>query len=633
MIQNYFHNVSQRFTTFHNVSQRFTTLTFLLMLSFNFSFAQNNDLFIEDASREQSSTNEKAKDALKLASKDRYLKGAKVVKIKSLDESLKEDFLSISLGAGTETLEFESTAYNYYGKDDYRWAGKLKKGGGYMFLVSKPEGKVGAIQFNHRFIAIRPIDKELSILVEQDTKKYEALSCEAPKEKPKLKTRTAITDPCANDGTNCSAVIDVLILYTPEALTWLNNNWGFWAAMHPWALESELWAATQNSGIGNKEFRCRFNTFTMPLTTNPNTDINALINNQNAQQLRELHKADMVVLLTNQGYVIPQGPVAGITGTLTVENERMYDIVEIPFSLGGRWTLAHEMAHALGARHNRVANGGNDDETPCAHGFNFTDGTGTAQRTIMALAGPGQDRLLQFSNPNIQFNNVATGTTNDDNARAIRNTGCTVANFRPSPLWSVSMTDYGIFCSPGDEMNFYANVTTPAPTFPGYGPYTYQWYSTPTATFNTNNLLGTDLQLTLYSPLGNVFWIHLVVTSADGQKIVVSRRMRKSCNYELRNNNQNTTNTQISKSVDMSIFPNPSNGIFDIILNIENDTEKTVIALFDTNGKQIKSISNEILAKGEHSLKLDLSDIENGIYICRMNNISQNQILKLIKTN
>ena len=177
------------------------------MLSFNFSFAQNNDLFIEDASREQSSTNEKAKDALKLASKDRYLKGAKVVKIKSLDESLKEDFLSISLGAGTETLEFESTAYNYYGKDDYRWAGKLKKGGGYMFLVSKPEGKVGAIQFNHRFIAIRPVDKELSILVEQDTKKYEALSCEAPKEKPKLKTRSAITDPCANDGTNCSAVM------------------------------------------------------------------------------------------------------------------------------------------------------------------------------------------------------------------------------------------------------------------------------------------------------------------------------------------------------------------------------------------------------------------------------------------
>ena len=420
-----------------------------------------------------------------------------------------------------------------------------------------------------------------------------------------------------------------MILYTPEALTWLNNNWGFWAAMHPWALESELWAAAQNSGIVNKEFRVRFNTLDIPLTANSVDDVNALINNQNAQQLRELHKADMVVLLTNQNYV----GIAGRAGTLAVENERAYAISEIQFSLGGRWTLAHEMAHIMGARHNRGLFVGNDNTNVCAHGLEFTDGNGDQQRTIMALTNLGQDRILHFSNPNIQFNNVATGTVDDDNARAIRNTGCTVADFRPSPFWSVSMTDYGIFCSPGDEMNFYANVTTPAPTFPGYGPYTYQWYSTPTATFNTNNLLGTDLQLTLYSPLGNVFWIHLVVTSADGQKIVVSRRMRKSCNYELRNNNQNTTNTQISKSVDLSIFPNPSNGIFDIILNIENDTEKTVIALFDTNGKQIKSISNEILAKGEHSLKLDLSDIENGIYICRMNNISQNQILKLIKTN
>jgi Secretion system C-terminal sorting domain/Metallo-peptidase family M12B Reprolysin-like len=604
------------------------------MLSFNYSYAQSNDFFIEDASREQITANERVQEALKLASKDPYLKSVKVVSIGSLDESLKEDFLSVSLGIGAETLEFESTAYNYYGKDDYRWAGKLKKGGGYMFFVSKPEGKVGAIQFNHRFIAIRPVNKELSILLEQDVRKYEALSCEDPKEKPKLKTRSAITDPCViNDGTNCSAIIDVLVLYSPPALTWLNDNWGFWSFFHPFFLEVELWVAAQNSGIVNKEFRCRFNTFTMPLTTNPNTDINALINNQNAQQLRDLYKADMVVLMTNQSYVIPQGPVAGITGTLTVENDRMYDIVEIPFSLGGRWTLAHEMAHAMGARHNRIANGGNDDETDCAHGFNFTDGSGTVQRTILALAGAGQDRLLHFSNPNIQFNNAATGTANDDNARAIRNTGCTVAAFRPSPEWSVSMSVYGIFCSPGDEMNFYANVTTPAPSFPGFGPYSYQWFWTTSSAFNTNNLLGTDPQLTLSSSLGNVFWMHLVVTSADGQEIVVSRRVRKTCAYELRENNVNNTLFQTAKIQDMSISPNPSNGIFEIVLNIQNDEGRTSLGLFDTNGKQIKSITNEVLAKGQHSVKLDLSNIQNGIYICKLNNNSQNQILKLIKTN
>jgi hypothetical protein len=268
------------------------------MLSTNLSFTQSSDLFIEDATREQATTNEKAKDALKLASKDRYLKGAKVVKIKSLDESLKEDFLSISLGAGTETLEFESTAYNYYGKDDYRWAGKLKKGGGYMFFVSKPEGKVGAIQFNHRFIAIRPVDKELSILVEQDTKKYEALSCEAPKEKTKLKTRSAITDPCANDGTNCSAIIDVLVLYTPEALTWLNDNWGFWAALHPWALEVELWAASQNSGIVNKEFRVRTNTINIPLTSGANIDIG---NDLTLLVSRPLNKRRIIITFAKKG--------------------------------------------------------------------------------------------------------------------------------------------------------------------------------------------------------------------------------------------------------------------------------------------------------------------------------------------
>jgi hypothetical protein len=87
---------------------------------------------------------------------------------------------------------------------------------------------------------------------------------------------------------------------------------------------------------------------------------------------------------------------------------------------------------------------------------------------------------------------------------------------------AVSMFVDGIFfCEPGDYMTFSAAVDAPAPTFPGTAPYTYEWYWTSGAFFNTNNLLGTSSSLTLYSPLANVFWVHLVVNSADGQQIVL----------------------------------------------------------------------------------------------------------------
>jgi Secretion system C-terminal sorting domain len=81
----------------------------------------------------------------------------------------------------------------------------------------------------------------------------------------------------------------------------------------------------------------------------------------------------------------------------------------------------------------------------------------------------------------------------------------------------------------------------------------------------------------------------------------------------------------------MVISPNPSNGDFDLMFNIQEDNQLTDIGLFDTNGKQIVNIAHQEFGKGQHALKLDLGNLPNGIYVCKLFNNNQNKIIKWLK--
>jgi len=72
------------------------------------------------------------------------------------------------------------------------------------------------------------------------------------------------------------------------------------------------------------------------------------------------------------------------------------------------------------------------------------------------------------------------------------------------------------------------------------------------------------------------------------------------------------------ESNDFSVYPNPSNGNFNLILNIHIEGNYT-IDLFNQNGKLIqKLVDDKHLAVGEHNSWINLEDIPHGVYYCKL---------------
>ena len=231
----------------------------------------------------------------------------------------------------------------------------------------------------------------------------------------------------------------------------------------------------RNSEVHNKEFRFHYRDFTtmnystlFALDDRIEADLVTVTNSADAQNLRDDVGADLVVLMTNARYGFPNG-FAGVAWPYQGV-DMAYSVVAIPFALN-RFTLAHEMGHNLGLRHNRSSNGGNDDADVCSRGWRIN---GLAQTTTLALAVTG-DRLPHFSNPNVAVAGFATGTPDNDNAKTISNTACEAADFRPSPYWELDLNHPIGVCCREETFTAGCSVNQPAPGFPSAGPYRYHW--------------------------------------------------------------------------------------------------------------------------------------------------------------
>lgn len=99
-------------------------------------------------------------------------------------------------------------------------------------------------------------------------------------------------------------------------------------------------------------------------------------------------------------------------------------------------TLAHELAHNMGAQHNResTSTGG---AYPYSYGWRRSASDGTGFRTVLAAAAAGTTRINYYSNPNLSYAGHPIGVSYEenpaqsaDNARTLNNTAPIVAAFR-----------------------------------------------------------------------------------------------------------------------------------------------------------------------------------------------------------
>jgi peptidyl-Asp metalloendopeptidase len=137
-------------------------------------------------------------------------------------------------------------------------------------------------------------------------------------------------------------------------------------------------------------------------------------------RLRDDKRADVV------GMIIDDPSGCGLSTRVGPDAEDAYFVVHHSCA-AVTISIAHEIGHILGARHDRRIDAGN---TPFAFGHGYVNGT--KWRTMMSYqeSCDGCLRIPYWSNPRVLYKGEPTGTADADNARVILEQAERVSKFR-----------------------------------------------------------------------------------------------------------------------------------------------------------------------------------------------------------
>lgn len=80
-------------------------------------------------------------------------------------------------------------------------------------------------------------------------------------------------------------------------------------------------------------------------------------------------------------------------------------------------------------------------------------------------------------------------------------------------------------------------------------------------------------------------------------------------------------------------YPNPANSTTTVYFTVPADS-KTTIDIYNLSGQLVKSVLNEVMSQGNHSVQISLSDLKEGVYFCNLrtngNNVNQTKRLVVV---
>ena len=234
-----------------------------------------------------------------------------------------------------------------------------------------------------------------------------ALAIEQPKRKPRK----------AGD-----VVITVIVAYTKAAAT------------HYSSIETDLIALAiedanqsfRNSGVGNVRLELAHAYQTDYVETGSHFDHVFRFADKGDGTMEEVHalrdqyKADIGVLIVHD----PQG--CGLAAQVVAPAQRAFAVVHHECAAIS-YSLAHEIGHLIGARHDLALDDGMEP-FPYGHGFVL----GTKWRTMMSYkeSCDGCPRVPVWSNPDLKVRGERAGDAKSNNARVIAEQAARVAGFR-----------------------------------------------------------------------------------------------------------------------------------------------------------------------------------------------------------
>ncbi len=519
---------------------------------------------------------------------------------------------------------------------DYVYWANLADSRGYLGISSNSTGKVVYVLVDGQHYMMYLLSNRYNALVRiNSTPPLAPQLCP-----PELTPPSNITfeNNCDFDQ-DCHAVVSVLVLVTPEASNWLGSNYG--------PLESELYVllglhtvnfALINSGVYNKSVR--FITepydFNFPQVPDPDIadDLEIFENDPIANNLRNATRADLMMLLTDSRYFPYLGAVLfGTTGPTYA------GFVSMEHLFAPWFTFAHELGHCFKLNHNRVSNGGdvsyNGDE--CPFGWRFHNTSGYARKSIMAIMKPediepGAVCLLNYSNPNISFDGIPTGTSTDYNARQASHTMCEVDDYFYEEELRVDIIGPEFVCD--ETVSYSANITLPEAGVQGVGPYSVLWRVNDSEFFSLNDpgtLIGNSNPIVITSGMmpTPVFWLYVSVSSADGVVVNDIMEVDNPCGVPVPLVSGNIDYILPVDYKKMRLFPNPATNKLHVqILDQSSETDLSY-TIINTLGE---IVIYEKISFLPQILEIDLKShsIPQGVYYFYFQSDTSKSVYKFI---
>jgi hypothetical protein len=148
------------------------------------------------------------------------------------------------------------------------------------------------------------------------------------------------------------------------------------------------------------------------------------------RQRRDAHRADLVLAFHHR-YRSAAGVAVPYCGDPQWHREQGFVALVSARSLTYYMTPTHEIGHLLGGGHNQEDRGAEClYENSRGHDFTARDEQGAIRHYGTIMSYKGDVRIKRFSNPDVRFLGVPTGTSDANNARAVHDARFQVANYR-----------------------------------------------------------------------------------------------------------------------------------------------------------------------------------------------------------
>ena len=585
-------------------------LIILLVNITTVGFSQSTNSFLNEIPFNTSLTDEQQSELNKITDNPLLLNHhlITIADLETYSESTDDGIIEVSLPFLPETdIQFIASRVKYDDDNNYYWTGinnmdyEEEDFEHSTFSLTRFEGTfAGNIVFNHQSFEIHDLSGGIICISELDMSGMGPDECTLLEDGPTANKTT--NGPCGTEDTR------VLVIFGVDAQS-VNGNIpalaqaGINELNHIWSVSD-----IQNTATVTTQF------VPFSRTTDINNDINNLSADATIQAWRNIHQADIVIIMVGQ-------PYGGIFGgaRLAPAAADAYGIVSATTAVGGRRTFAHEISHIYGADHDDVANTN-------ARGRNFRAGLlglGKRHYTLMAKLPPNETRITHLSNPDVKFTSRKTGTSNRNNTAETIGMINTVADHRPNPAFFLNATvNWGTITSCTDQTTA---IVTPVC---GEPPYSYQWQSTTDGINWVNGSTTDQEQIVIPSSNGPYSYVQyrVLVSDADvnnpNTPIVRSQAWNVLCHGLPHRPAGNLT----QEAKEVAIYPNPTNGNFKLSLS-DDFIGQLKVKFIDITGRVV--YSKEITATINLVEIDDLSSLAKSTYTVKITN--QNNISKSLK--